>query len=397
MKTTRFTSLLALLALSLPASARTPPVIAFEVPAENGLQAQVWAEGLNHPWSIAWLPDGRALVTERPGRLRIISTDGQLSPPVAGVPAVAAVGQGGLLDVALHPEFARNQLIYLTYLSGNESANRIALARGRLVDGKLADVVELLHNPVAKPQGQNLGSRLLWLPDGSLLMSVGDGGNNVYLDGGLIRNKSQQPNSWFGKILRLTAEGKPAPGNPGLGAQRGKWDPHVWTLGNRNAQGLARDSKTGIVWATEHGARGGDELNRIAGGHNYGWPEVTYSREYSGLPITSVRARAGVTDPVSVWIPSIAPSGLAIYRARAIPSLSGAILAGGLRSEDVRIIRLDARGQPQSEHRLRLGARVRDVRVGPDGLVYVLTDEGKGQIIRLRAKASDGTSDRTSD
>lgn len=365
--------------------AAAPPIVPFEVAAEPGLVVDDWAKGLDHPWAIAWLPDGRALVSERPGRLRFVGRDGRIGPAIAGVPKVLALGQGGLLDLAPSPDFARNQLLYFTYIAGTPDANRLVLGRGRLVGDRLVEVRELARNPVAKPGGQNLGGRLLWLPDGSLLLSVGDGGNTVRLDGALIRNKAQDPHSWFGKLLRLDADGQPAAGNPGLGARRGQWSPALWTLGNRNIEGLARDGKTGAIWATEHGARGGDELNRIIGGRNYGWPAVTYSREYSGAEITSVRARADITPPVSVWTPSIAPSGLAIYRARAIPSLAGAILAGGLQSADVRVIRLGADGRPAAEHRIRIGARVRDVRVGPDGLVYVLTDAADGRILRLRA------------
>lgn len=376
------------LLLAAAAPVNPPPIVPYEVPAEPGLAAEPWASGLDHPWAIGWLPDGRALVSERPGRLRLIARDGSVGPAIAGVPKVLALGQGGLLDLALHPDFARNQLVYFSYLAGSADANRLVLGRARLAEDRLADVRELRHNPVAKPGGQNLGGRLLWLPDGTLLMSVGDGGNAVRLDGALIREKSQDPRSWFGKLLRLTAEGRAAAGNPGQAAERGQWSDVLWTLGNRNIQGLARDSETGAIWATEHGARGGDELNRIRAGGNYGWPAVTYSREYSGGEITSLRHRPDVTPPVSVWTPSIAPSGLAVYRARAIPALAGAILAGGLQSADVRVIRLAADGRPASERRVRIGARVRDVRVGPDGLVYVLTDAADGRILRLRPSAA---------
>lgn len=360
-----------------------PPIVAFDVPAEPGIRATPWAEGLEHPWAMAWLPDGQALVSERPGRLRLISPTGKVGSPIAGVPEVAAIGQGGLLDIALHPDFARNRLIYFTALVGDAQANAVALFRARLDGQTLQGTTELLRNPRSKPQGQNLGSRLLWLGDGSLLMSFGDGGNRVQLDGALIREQSQNPASWFGKTLRLNADGKPAPGNP-ASRQRPGWDPHIWSLGNRNIQGLALDSVTGTVWATEHGARGGDELNRIEGGRNYGWPKVTYSREYSGAEITNVRKARGITPPVSVWTPSIGPSGLVVYRAKAMPALDGALLAGGLQSQDVRVIRMGADGTPRSERRIRVGARVRDVRVGPDGLIYVLTDEKSGRILRLQ-------------
>ena len=292
---------------------------------------------------------------------------------------------GGLLDVAVHPQFAKNGLVYLTHSVGDGDANQTALSRGRLEGGTLTGVVELFRNPVSKTGGAHFGSSLLWLPDGTLLMSVGDGGNvNIQLEGQPIRLNAQNPARYFGKVLRVTADGAPAPGNPGMGAEKGKWDPRVFSMGHRNVQGLAVDEKTGTIWATEHGARGGDELNRLVPGGNHGWPIVTYSLEYSGEPITQERSRPGFRDPVSVWTPSIAASGLAVYRAQAIPSLRGAVLAGGLASQDVRVIRIGADGAPASERRVEIGARVRDVAVGPDGLVYVLTDEDAGRIIRLK-------------
>lgn len=370
--------------LAVPACA-APPVVAFEVAAEPGLQQEVWATGLEKPWGIAWLPDGRALVTEKGGRLRILAKDGAVSAPVAGVPAVALVGQGGLLDVAVHPQFAKNGLVYLAHSVGDGKANQTALSRGKLEGNALTGVVELFRNPIAKTGGAHFGSRLLWLPDGTLLMSVGDGGNvNIQLEGQPIRLNAQDPARYFGKVLRVTADGAAAPGNPGLGAEKGKWDPRVFSMGHRNVQGLALDGKTGAIWATEHGARGGDELNKLVSGGNHGWPIVTYSLEYSGEPITQERSRTGFRDPVSVWTPSIAASGLAVYGAQAIPSLQGALLAGGLMSQDVRVIRIGADGAPASERRVEIGARVRDVAVGPDGLVYVLTDEEAGRIIRLK-------------
>ncbi len=363
-----------------------PPIIAFEVPAEPGIVQATWATGLAFPWSIAWLPDGRALVTEKGGALKILDRAGKTVATVSGVPAVATVGQGGLLDVELHPDFAKNGLVYLTQAVGDPKANMTALSRGRLVGTELREVSELFRNPTAKTGGAHFGSRLVWLPDGTLLMSVGDGGNpNIQLNGENIRNNAQNPKAYFGKVLRLNADGTPAKGNPGVADPAKGWDPRLWSMGHRNIQGLARDPKTGTVWATEHGAKGGDELNRIVGGGNHGWPLVTYSVEYSGKPITEERSRPGFRDPVSVWVPSIAPSGLAVYRGKALPALEGAVLAGGLMSKDVRVIRVGAQGGPSAERRIAIGARVRDVSVGPDGALYVLTDEEAGRILRLTA------------
>lgn len=374
----------ALLLAGAPAAA-APPVVAWEVAAEPGLRIEHFTQGLEHPWGLAFLPDGRLLVTERPGRLRLVGKDGKPGAPIAGVPKVAAVGQGGLLDVALHPEFRKNGLVYLTWAAGTAEANQTVVGRARLSGNALVDLQELWRNPVAKRGGAHFGSRLLFLPDGHLLVSVGDGGNpNVKLNGENIRNQAQNPRAFFGKTIRLTADGRPAPGNPGVADPAKGWDPRLFTIGHRNIQGLALDSATGNVYATEHGAQGGDELNRLAAGQNHGWPLVTFSREYSGEAISRETSRPGMTDPLSVWTPSIAASGLAVYRGTAIPALDGALLAGGLMSSDVRVIRFGADGRPGPERRIAIDERVRDVRVGPDGLVYVLTDEAEGRILRLR-------------
>jgi glucose/arabinose dehydrogenase len=376
----------ALLLLMPAAVLANPPVVAFEVPEEK-VRIEIVARGLEHPWGLAFLPDGRMLVTERPGRLRIVAANGRLGAPVAGVPQVAAFGQGGLLDVVLHPEFARNGLVYLTHSVGSNEANATALTRARMSGNMLSEARELFRNPVTKVGGAHFGARLAWLPDGTLLMSVGDGGNpnpRNLVDGRNIRDQAQNPRTWFGAMLRVTADGAPAPGNPGLVDTARNWDPRVWSIGHRNIQGLARDPVTGTIWATEHGARGGDELNRLGPGANYGWPVVTHSVEYSGETITNERSRPGMVDPVSVWTPSTGASGLAVYRGSAFRGWEGNLLAGGLMSEDVRRIRIDAAGRPAGETRIRVGARVRDVRVGPDGLIYVLTDEPDGRLLRIR-------------
>jgi glucose/arabinose dehydrogenase len=362
-----------------------PPVVPWEVPAEPGLRVETFAEGLEHPWGLAFLPDGRMLVTERPGRLRLVAKDGQLGAPLSGVPKVAAIGQGGLLDVALHPDFGGNGLVYLSWSTGTQDANATVIGRARLSGNALVDLAELWRNPVAKRAGAHFGSRLLFLPDGTLLASVGDGGNpNVKLNGENIRNQAQNPRAFFGKTLRLTADGKPVFSNPGQSNPATGWDPRLFTIGHRNIQGLALDSRTGAIFATEHGAQGGDELNRLLAGQNHGWPLVTHSLEYSGEPISREKTRPGMTDPISVWTPSIAASGLAVYRGKAIPALDGALLAGGLMSSDVRVIRLGANGRPAKETRIAIDERVRDVRVGPDGFIYVLTDEPEGRILRIR-------------
>ncbi|QYU68232.1 PQQ-dependent sugar dehydrogenase [Leptolyngbya sp. 15MV] len=291
--------------------------------------------------------------------------------------------QMAALDLAL---FAENNWVYLTYSAGTREANRTVLARGVLREGAFTDLTTLWEVSQPKPGGQHFGSRILFLPDGSMLVAIGDGGNPpVRLDGGLIRDNAQNLKSHYGKVVRLTDEGRPAEGNPFAG--RPDADPAVWTLGHRNIQGMAIDPASGRVWATEHGARGGDELNLLVAGTNYGWPKATYSIEYWGPRISEHEALEGMADPVAVWTPCIAPSGLVFYTGDKFPAWRGNLLAGGLVSNDVRRVVLDdpAGASPRmvNQDRLRFDGRVRDVRQGPDGLIYVLTDERPGKLIRV--------------
>ncbi len=352
-----------------------------DVPEAQGWRVETLVSGLENPWSIAWLPDGSALVTERPGRLRLIR-DGRLVPePIAGTPQVLAYGQGGLLDVSPHPAFAENRLLYLTFSEGDQDANRTALARGRLTDGRLEGLEVIFRNADTKSDGQHFGSRLLWLPDGTLLMSVGDGGNPpVSFQGGNIRNQAQSLSTHFGKILRLRDDGTAPPDNPFAGRPGAR--PEIWTLGHRNIQGLALDPTSGNVWASEHGARGGDELNLLVGGGNYGWPEVTYSMEYWGPRVSEETSRPGIVGPKVVWTPSKAPSGLAYYSGDRYPGWTGDLFSGALKFGQVRRIDLDG-DRVLGEEKLTIGARVRDVRQGPDGYLYVLTDETNGRLLRI--------------
>jgi aldose sugar dehydrogenase len=369
------------MALDVAATADGGPPVSGDVPAAHGWRVETVAGGLEHPWSIAWLPDGSTLITERPGRLRQLR-DGRLDPePIAGVPPVLAFGQGGLLDVAPHPRFAANGLIYFTLAEGTPDANRTALARGRLSGHRLEGTEVIFRNPDLKGGGEHFGSRLLWLPDGSLLMSIGDGGNppRTFRDG-LMREQAQNLGTDFGKVLRLTEDGRPWPGNP-LAARPGA-RPEVWTLGHRNIQGLALDPRTGRVWANEHGARGGDELNVIVGGRNYGWPTVTDSREYWGPRVSAETARPGMEAPRLVWTPSKAPSGLVLYTGDRYPGWTGDLFSGALKFAEIRRIRLEGE-RVVGEDKLGIGARVRDVRQGPDGYLYVLTDEVEGRLLRI--------------
>jgi glucose/arabinose dehydrogenase len=353
-----------------------------DVAAASGFEKTTVVEGLEHPWSIAWLPDGAMLITERPGRLRIVR-NGTLDPTaISGVPEVLATGQGGLMDVSLHPNFAQNRFIYLTYAHGSEDANRTRVARATF-DGKTLSGMQVIFEvSQPKPGGQHFGSRITWLPDGTMLVAIGDGGNPpTELDGDLIRKQAQKLNSRLGKILRLNDDGSVPKDNPF--ASDANADPAIWSYGHRNIQGLTFDPTAQRVWSTEHGSRGGDELNQPQAGKNHGWPVVTYSQEYTGGEISNERSRPGMEDPKVVWTPAIAPSGLAFYTGDRFAQWKGDLFAGGLISQDVRRIDLDESGNVLGQDAISIGQRVRDVRQGPDGLLYILTDESNGQLICL--------------
>jgi glucose/arabinose dehydrogenase len=355
-----------------------------DVPEAKGWGTEVVVDGLEHPWSIAWLPDGSALITERPGRLRILRDGALVREPVKVLPPVLSHGQGGLLDVALHPEFERNRLVYLTFATGTPDANRTALARGRLQDDRLQDVEVIFENADVKSGGQHFGSRLLWLPDQSLLMSIGDGGNPpISFAGGNIRDQAQSLATHFGTIVRLTEDGRAHPDNPFVDQKGAR--PEIYSYGHRNIQGLALDPASGRVWANEHGSRGGDELNLIESGKNYGWPEVTYSMEYWGPRVSDETSRPGVVDPLINWTPSKAPSGLAFYTGDRYPGWQGNLFSGALVFGEVRRIVLDG-AKVVDEEKLTIGNRVRDVRQGPDGYLYVLIDSGEGSLLRIEPR-----------
>lgn len=339
-------------------------------------------EGLEHPWSMVWLPDGSQLITERAGRLRLVRNSKLDPTPISGVPQVFAEGQGGLMEVAIHPNFAQNRLVYLTYSAGTANANRTRLARATFDGKSLQNVQVIFEVSQAKSGSQHFGSRILWLPDRTMLLAIGDGGNPpVSLDGDLIRKQAQNLRSRLGKIVRLNDDGTTPRDNPFVNQPNA--DPTIWSYGHRNIQGLAYDSINQRIWSTEHGARGGDELNLEQPGKNYGWPLVTYSKEYFGPEITQERSRPGMVDPVTVWTPAIAPSGLAVYTSDRIPQWKGNLFAGGLVSQDVRRLEADATGKIIRQQSIRIGQRVRDVRQSPDGFLYVLTDENNGKLIRL--------------
>ena len=360
-----------------------PSIITGEVPAEKGFRAATVVQGLEHPWGLAWLPNGDLLVTERTGRLRRVR-DGRLMPePITGLPGVFNRGQGGLLDISLHPRFRDNRRVFFTYAHGNRLANHTRVASAVLNDNALEDWQVILAVPDSKVGGQHFGSRMLWLPDQTLLVSIGDGGNPpVRLKGDWIRKQAQNRRSYLGKVLRINPDGTVPRDNPFVGSA--DVEEALWSYGHRNIQGIAYDTLRSKVWASEHGALGGDELNIIEAGKNFGWPAVTYSREYfDGSKISPDTQQPGMVDPRVVWMTAIAPSGLVVYDGERYENWRGDIFAGGLKSQDIRRIDLDAAGRAVGQTALRIGQRVRDVRQGPDGLLYVLTDESNGSLIRL--------------
>lgn len=353
-----------------------------------GVRQTVVTEGLNRPWGMAWISEREVLVTERGGKLQLVSwevsADGGQAPEIqtlSGVPQVFASGQGGLLDIALHPDFANNQFVYFTYSDGNSSANRTKVARAKFDGQAITDWQEIFANADAKAETQHFGSRLAWLPDGTLLVAIGDGGNPpVSFNGENIRNQAQNLGTHFGKVIRINDDGSVPADNPFANQPNAK--PEIWSYGHRNIQGLAVDAETGEVWSTEHGARGGDELNTLEAGANYGWPVVSFSKEYvSRRPVAEATSQPGMVDPLIEWTPSIAPSGLAVYRGDAVPEWQGNVFVGALKFQEVVRIQPDEPGMLGEV--IEFDQRVRDVREGPDGFVYVLTDDSNGQLIRL--------------
>jgi aldose sugar dehydrogenase len=331
------------------------------------------ADGLEHPWSVAFLPDGGYLITERPGRLQWMH-DGSMTE-ISGVPDVYATNQGGLQDVVLHPGFETNGWVYLTYSSGGSDGTATALARARLDGDALTDVEKLFIQDRHSAPGRHYGSRLAWLPDGTLLMSIGDRG--------VEPARAQDLADHAGKLLRLMDDGNAPRDNPFVGSEG--THPEIYSYGHRNIQGIAVDPDSGDIWVTEHGPRGGDELNLVRPGENYGWPVVSLGRDYGTEEQWGEgRAREDLADPVYELLPTLAPSGLALIGDGPFPRWQGNLLAGGLRAQTVRRLVVEDREVVHAEdfQALRVG-RIRDVREGPDGNIYVLTDEPDGALYRI--------------
>lgn len=342
------------------------------------VKVDIVARRLEHPWGLQFLPDGRMIVTERPGRVRIVTSDGKLSQPVAGVPSVVARQQGGLLDIALATDFATSGVIYLGYSEPREGGrNGTSVMRAKLElapdgsSGKLTDQTVIFRQQPSSTGGYHFGCRIVANADGSIFITLGDRYS--------LRDEAQNSANHLGKIVRIMGDGKPFAGNP----KRDGWAPEVWSIGHRNLQGAALD-ESGALWTTEHGAMGGDELNRPEAGKNYGWPIITHGRDYDGSKIGIGSQKAGLEQPVYFWNPSIATSGLAVYTGSAFAGWKGNILTGGLAGAHVaRLVMKDGAVVEEEKLLADKGWRIRDVRQGPDGAVYVLTDEPNGSIVRL--------------
>jgi glucose/arabinose dehydrogenase len=337
------------------------------------------ARGLVHPWGLAFLPDGRMLVTERPGRMRIVGADGRLGAPLAGLPKVDDGGQCGLLDVVVDPAFAQNQRIWFTYAEAGEGGNSTAVARARLQGDRLTDVLTVFSQKPKVASRHHCGSRIVFDRQGRLWVGLGDRLSR--------KDDAQTLDNHIGKIVRIDVDGRAPADNPFVG--RAGALPELWSYGHRNIQGMAIHPGTGELWASEHGPQGGDELNVAEAGRNYGWPVVTYGRNYgSGTRIGEEGPRPGIEMPVRHWVPvSVAPSGMAFVTSDRYPGWKGSVVLGTLRGQNLIRLTIDGR-QVTGEERLlgTLGQRIRDVRQGPDGWLYVLTDGDDGAILRLQVE-----------
>jgi len=341
------------------------------------VQVDTIVEGLEHPWGLALLPDGRMLVTERPGRLRLVGPDGKLGPPLAGLPEIAARGQGGLLDVVVDPEFGRNQTIYFSYSEPGEGGAGTAVARARLGDQGLTELKVIFRQQPKVGGGGHFGSRLVFGRDGTLFITLGDRFGH--------RERAQDLSTTIGKVVRLHTDGRIPKDNPFVNRKDAL--PEIWSYGHRNVQAAALHPATGELWTVEHGARGGDELNRVRPGLNFGWPVITYGTDYSGAKIGNGTEAAGMEQPLHYFDPSIAPSGMVFYTGKLFPQWQGDILVGALAKTHLARLQLKD-GRVVAEHRYlqHLGERIRDVRQGPEGELWLLTDSPKGKLLRLRPK-----------
>lgn len=373
--------LIALLATVATTAAAQPT----PAPQTGGVSATMIADGLVNPWAIAILPDGRMLVTEKPGRMRLVSPDGSKSEPIRGLPAIEARRQGGLLDVTLHPDFARNRLVYFSYTEPGPGGNSTAVARGKLSgdDRELTDLQVVFSQRPKLPGAMHYGSRIVF--DGKGHVFVGLGERFDY------REQAQDLGSHLGKVVRIREDGGVPADNPFVGRPGAL--PEIWSLGHRNIQAAAMHPDTGRLWVIEHGPRGGDEINIVEPGKNYGWPVVSYGVNYDGTRVGTGKAEApGFEKPIHQWTPVIAPSGMMFYTGKAFPAWKGNLFVGGLNTRTLVRLELDGDRVVREERLIRdLGERIRDVAQGPDGAIYVVTDETNGKIIRIAPSGSAAT------
>jgi glucose/arabinose dehydrogenase len=365
-----------LIASALAATAASAAPQTYPSSAGN-LMVETIANGLANPWSLAFLPDGRLVVTERPGRMRIVGKNGKLSPALAGVPQVAARGQGGLHDVVLDRDYAQNNTIYFCFAEPASGGARTALARAKLIDDatpRLDDVKVIFHQDGPLSSGNHFGCRIAQASDGNLFLTMGD--HFTY------RNEAQNLANHLGKIVRIRPDGSVPPDNPFVSRTGAK--PEIWSYGHRNSQGAAINPQTGKLWEHEHGPRGGDEINIPEAGKNYGWPVIGYGIDYDGTKIHESTQKAGMEQPIKYWVPSIAPSGMAFYTGDLFPAWRGSLFVGALAGQI--LVRLELKGDTVgSEERLlrTLNERIRDVRMGPDGALWLATDNSAGRILRV--------------
>ena len=339
-----------------------------------GYRLETVTDQLVSPWSVAFLPDGSYLVTERGGNLRRVSAKGVISEPLLGSPTAYVDGQGGYFDVILDRDFASNNTIYLSFASGTANANATRIVSATLGINRLDDVTPIFTAAPTKDTNAHFGGRLIQLPDQTLLVTTGDGFD--------YREAAQDKFSQLGKTLRLNTDGSVLSDNPFADGQQG--NPYVWSYGHRNPQGLALDTATGNIYLHEHGPKGGDELNLVEPAHNYGWPAITYGINYSGAYVSPFTTLPGMEQPLTYWVPSIAPSGLTYYDGTAFPAWQGDLFVGTLVNLDVR--RLDMEnGKVVAEEIMftEIGERVRDIRSGPDGFLYILTDGANAKMLRV--------------
>ena len=342
------------------------------------VDVQTIAKGLEHPWSLAFLPDKRMLVTERPGRLRVVGPDGRVSEPLTGVPQVYASGQGGLLDVALSPTFDQDRLVYLSFAESGEGGAGTAVARGRLGERGLENT-QVIWRQQPKVGGSNhWGSRIVFRPDGTLFVTLGERFNHS--------ERAQDLSATLGKVVRINPDGSAPRDNPFV--NRAGARPEIWSYGHRNVQAAALHPETGQLWTVEHGARGGDELNHPEAGKNYGWPVISYGTHYSFLKIGEGTAKPGMEQPVYYWDPVIAPSGMVIYTGDLFSGWKNNILIGSLTPGGlVRLVMKDGKVAQEERYLGDLRERIRDVRQASDGSLYLLTDARNGQIFRVTPAA----------